>query len=413
MKIVLAGYGHQGKTYAAKIAANAKAWGVDLAAIVDTSAATLSQAAHDYEGAGLYQEIDHALVEVKPDIVINTANNEAHIEIIRALERHPSVRGYLTEKPLVGNPADEEEAVQRLRNYFVSMNMITNFSQAAEEMRDVYQNNPEWKLIGIDTVWGKDRRNDTRPTTGIANDIVHPVGLIQSIFKPIAWSIYGPAQGLYGDLSQDRDGNTLSCVFQYRAKFNTDIAPVVMDCSYAWGSQHRRVTAFLQKEDRYLAAELFLDEPEQGSTHRSDFLRLSGFDKSFKPAVLDEGSRSTRDKLETYLRKSFKAFKEGLSPTEAGLVGLPEEKQIGKVFGILHPSTDWKDLYNDPNLYITDASPNSPMVPKHPSIKTVAESDSAALQFRLSHFGPHYRAEAPIATFTERLVEQTITLDHP
>lgn len=400
MKAVLAGFGHQGKSYAEKFSRHADEWGVTLAGIVDPSPSALASA----PAVAHHTDIDQALSAIKPDIVINTANNEAHIDIIRALERHPSVRGYLTEKPLVGEAENEAEATARLNGYFVSMNMVTNFSEAAGALREWHQENPQWKLVGIDSVWGKDRRADTRPTTGIANDIVHPVGLVQSIFSPADWTLHDKAQGLYGELSRDRDGNDLRCVFHYRAKFQTDIAPVLIDASYAWKDQQRSVTAFFHSGGAdYIAAELFLDAPEEDSKRRSDFLRLSTLDKDFVPRVLDEGARSSQDKLESFLRNSFEAFRSGTPSSEAGLVGLPEEKAIGEVYALLHPGQDWNTLSADENLNIWEADANEPSVPRVPVTQPLADTDPSAIRARISRFGAMFRFEPPVASFTERL----------
>jgi hypothetical protein len=288
-----------------------------------------------------FENIDDALLATRPDMVLNAANNEGHIEVIRALQYHPDVKGFLGEKPLVGDERDEAEAHDHLRGRFVSMNMVTNFSEAVSDLRAWIGNNPQIELVGIDAVWGKDRTNDMRPTPGIVNDIVHPVGLIQAIYGVDQWNLQDRAKGHQGVLSIDRDGKTVDCVYHYRAAFHTNAAPVRLDCSFGWKDQVRRVSAFYKdKEGQYYATDLFLDEPEkENPKKRSDFFEVWKLSDGLRPEkLLHRSNPSSADKLERFVLSSVKGFRSGTPEARAGLVGLKEEVTLGKVFGLLHPS---------------------------------------------------------------------------
>ena len=411
-KVVLAGFGVMGKYYAEKLAHHADEWGVELAGIVDLDSRAYDLSTTDgrvrdipllqkiLDTTTRYDNIDAALVASKADIVINVASSYAHIDIIRALERHPSVRAFLTEKPLVESPQDQGEAADRLRKYFVSMNMITNFSKAAQQ----FQNWTELEakpLVGIDAVWGKDRRNDKRPTPGIASDIVHPVGLIQSIFNVSQWSMRGKAQGLYGNLSTDRDGKELNCVFHYSAKFATDVAPIWFDCSYAWKEQQRRITAFFRDGKRYVGYELFLDDLANNG-RRGDYVRVSEIPADFsRPTVIDITQHTHDDKLKMYLERSFAAFGQGNKPSAAGLIGLDEEQNLGKIFGMLHPSDDRDILMKSPDIAISDADPDAPHTPRHPVFPTIKDSTPEQLRWRIERFRRKHLPVTPVASFEE------------
>ena len=363
-KIVLVGFGIMGKAYAEKLVKNMTKWDAELIAIVDPR-----DAAFDLKGTRQeatlkdvlpyikrYDDLETALAERKPDIVLNAANNEAHIEIIRSLGGHPNVDTYLTEKPLVGEDENLHEAEQRLRTLMVSMNMVTNFSRAAIGMKEWLAQHKELNLIGIDAVWGKDRRTDTRPTPGIVNDIVHPVGLVQSIFGATEWSLHSPAQGFYGLLSTDRDGRENNCVYHYKAAFNTNIAPVRMDASFGWREQARRVTAFLcdSAERDFYSVELFLDEKNStDEKQRGDYFQVYALNDAFRPVKLVHRSEfTTADKIESFLERSLMVRDGKLPLQQAGLTGLKEDAVLSKVFGMLHPGADLAALKASPNLVI-------------------------------------------------------------
>ena len=381
-KILLAGFGTMGRYYADAVIKNAAAWNVELVGIVDTDPARVADLP---DSVPFFQDIRDALGQTGPQLVINATNNESHIDIIRALEAHPEVKGFLAEKPLVNSGPEEVEATARLATHFVSMNMITNFSAASIGLKEWVDANPRLKLIGLEGVWGKDRRADTRPTPGIANDIVHPVGLMQSIFNVRNWDLKR-ADGLYGTLSTDRAGNKVDCVYQYDLAFDTDVAPVRMDCSFAWKQQARRVSAFFEKPDGgYTAAELFLDEAGEGG--RSDFFCIHDISADFKTAsCIYESPRAMDNKLAAYVERSLRVLR-GEAPAESsGLIGLQEEEAIGAVYNLLYPSGNRADLMKCAHLNIADVSPqDAPVVPGLPALD---QETAAGLEKRIRAFTP-------------------------
>lgn len=400
LKIVLAGFGVMGRHYADKLARHGQEWGVEIAALVDTRPESFDLLSMDPQKFNLpvltdllqrtpqYSDIGAALADHNPDILINTTNNQAHIEMIRALELCPAAQAFLTEKPLVNQTSEEAEAEIRLRDHFVSMNMVTNFSAAAAALRTWIAENPQLKLIGIDAVWGKDRRDDLRPTPGIANDIVHPVGLVQSVFGAQDWVLQN-VQGLYGTLSTSRDGQSVECAYHFTMDFTTNAASVRMDTSFAWLDQARRVTGFFQDTDgSYKVAELFLDEANaQGSGKRADFFRIYDVPADVSDARLSyESPLATEDKIARFLQLSIAAYKSGAPAAEYGLVGLAEEREIGKIYGVLYPCTDKAGLLADPHLHVKEFDPAQS--PKVPLFSRLDQVSLVELKSRIESFKP-------------------------
>jgi len=396
-KILLAGFGTMGKFYAEKLACNADVWNIEIAGIVDTAPESFNlgvkSGVNDEALLGRilntvprFSDIDDALHQTNPDVIINATNSESHIKIIRALERYPAVKGFLTEKPLVNTSGEEDEAVKRLSSFFVSMNMITNFSAAALELKEWVRDNPQMKLIGLEGVWGKDRRADKRPTPGIASDIVHPVGLIQSIFNTGSWNLK-EAKGLYGHLSTDRSNNALNCVYQYDISFVTDVAPVRMNCSFAWAAQSRCIRGFFEKpEGGYVIAELFLDERQGGgAAGRGDFIRIYDVLADVRNVALAyESPQAVDDKLSVYLERSLRVLRGEIPVADGGLVGLAEEKAIGHVYGLLAPAADRDELLKNTHLQIMEIHPDN--APKEPRFLSVAQSSVDDLKSRIVAF---------------------------
>ena len=397
IKILLAGFGTMGKYYAEKLSEHTAAWDIELVGIVDTSEAAFDLAQADgrkfktdiladvLQKTPSFKTMDEALSTTQPQIIINTTNSSAHIDIIRALAQYPRT-GFLTEKPLVDKLIEEQEAFERLSGHFVSMNMITNFSLAAAGLRTWISENPQLKLIGLDAVWGKDRRTDTRPTPGVASDIVHPIGLMQSVFNAQDWHLQ-EAQGLYGTLSTDRNGQPVDCVYDYKTSFMTDVAPVKIDCSFAWQDQARRVTGFFQDTDgSYKIAELFLDEADdRASGKRADFFRIYDVSADFKDvSFVYESPLASDDKLSAYLGQSIKAFREGAPAAAYGLTSLAEEYDIGRMYGLLHPSGDKSDLFNQSHLGLIEK--DAALSPKTPAFHRMDQASLTEIRKRIESF---------------------------
>lgn len=401
-KILIAGFGTMGKYYAEKLWVHAPDWGVALAGIADISSEAFDLTKVDsrkyktdilatvLQLAPQFSTVEEALLVVKPQIIINATNSPAHIEIIRVLGQYPDVSGFLTEKPLVDQLLEEREAFERLSGHFVSMNMITNFSVAATGLRDWLAQHPQLKLIGLEGVWGKDRRADTRPTPGIASDIIHPIGLMQSVFDAHNWQLQ-KANGLYGTLSTDRQGQAVECVYHYTTSFMTSVAPVRMDCSFAWQDQARRVSGFFQDDDgSYKIAELFLDEADDRvSGKRTDFFRIYDLSADFQDLrLVYESLLSSDDKLTAYLGQSIHAFHQAAPAAVYGLTGLAEEYDIGRMYGLLHPSDDKADLLNQPHIMIRDADPADS--DKKPKFSRIDQASLPELKDRFAAFRPSY-----------------------
>ncbi|MDE9567290.1 oxidoreductase, partial [Xenorhabdus bovienii] len=85
------------------------------------------------------------------------------------------------EKPFVDPNFDLDIAENLLENASgFCLNMVARYSKAARLLKEYVKKN-KLKLIRANFLWGKNRINDYRPTTGIISEIIHSLDLIQWI----------------------------------------------------------------------------------------------------------------------------------------------------------------------------------------------------------------------------------------
>ncbi|MFS0838415.1 Gfo/Idh/MocA family protein [Paenibacillus sp. 1P03SA] len=128
-------------------------------------------------GYRYFSNIEEALKEFEPSIVVVSVNDEYHIDVIRQLKDY---RGFvICEKPLV-HPQDDLETVESsLKNISgFALDLVERYSDASLTLKQYVQEH-SLRLVRANFYWGKDRINDHRPTSGVISEIIHPLDLVQ------------------------------------------------------------------------------------------------------------------------------------------------------------------------------------------------------------------------------------------
>src|SRR5699024_1998398 len=126
-----------------------------------------------------YPDVQQAINEFKPNLVVVAVNDENHGEILSLLKNY---NGFvICEKPLVDPEFDIETIIKSLSNISgFCLNMVARYSKASLLLKS-FVDSHDLKLIRADFLWEKNRINDYRPTTGVMSEIIHPLDLVQWI----------------------------------------------------------------------------------------------------------------------------------------------------------------------------------------------------------------------------------------
>lgn len=151
----------------------------------------------------LYYDFECALEKFCPDIVVVAVTDGNHHEIINKLYGY---RGFvICEKPLV-NCCDDLNKVKRFLQRAVGfgMNMVERYSDITQKLRDyVYQNSLTLRRAHF--IWGKDRINDHRETSGAVSEMIHSLDLVEYVMDDVEDLDVCNAIGAYSDFSVSGD----------------------------------------------------------------------------------------------------------------------------------------------------------------------------------------------------------------
>ncbi|WP_277811398.1 Gfo/Idh/MocA family oxidoreductase [Chromohalobacter canadensis] len=150
-------------------------------------------------GIPSYTDIASALSQFMPDIVVVAVTDGEHFNILQKLNGY---RGFIIcEKPLV-NRCDNlplvESCMQNTAGF--AMDMVERYSAVTSTLKD-YVRQHGLMLSRAHFIWGKDRINDHRRTSGAVSEIVHPLDLIEHVIGDTAPLEYHSAIGTYSDFS--------------------------------------------------------------------------------------------------------------------------------------------------------------------------------------------------------------------
>ena len=123
-----------------------------------------------------YESIKDALEKFKPEIIVISATDSQHINIIESLSNYDGF--IICEKPLA-TPGDGWKAacdsLQNLSGF--ALDLVERYSFATVLLKSLIVER-KWKLIRASFFWGKNRINDYRPTCGVMSEVIHPLDLI-------------------------------------------------------------------------------------------------------------------------------------------------------------------------------------------------------------------------------------------
>ncbi|OAJ33714.1 Gfo/Idh/MocA family oxidoreductase [Piscirickettsia salmonis] len=128
-----------------------------------------------------FSNIATALLKLNPEIVVVSVTDGAHADILLELEGY---QGFvICEKPLVNVEDNLSQIAYSLKNISgFCMDMVERYSETTRFLKSYIREN-QLKLLRANFIWGKDRINDRRPTSGVVSEVIHPIDLIQWISR--------------------------------------------------------------------------------------------------------------------------------------------------------------------------------------------------------------------------------------
>lgn len=191
MRLLIVGLGYAGQRYRRTFhhLADRLALAIDMAYV--------SRQERSGEALPYYPDVPNALAAFRPDMVVVSANDHGHVDILRDLA---GFRGFvLCEKPLAAPGDDWPRACAGLAQGF-ALDLVERYSLASQRLKARVVDQA-WSLIRASFHWGKDRLNDYRPTCGVSSEVIHSLDLVQWIGAPDEVLCLRQAIGIGSDFS--------------------------------------------------------------------------------------------------------------------------------------------------------------------------------------------------------------------
>ena len=146
-----------------------------------------------------YADTVTALKNFIPDIVVISVTDGEHYNILHQLEGY---RGFvICEKPLVNRSDDLLRAGTSMQSTVgFGMDMVERYSEVTQALRNYIQEH-DLTLARAHFIWGKDRINDHRRTSGAVSEIIHALDLIEHVMGDVTCLEFCSAVGAYSDFS--------------------------------------------------------------------------------------------------------------------------------------------------------------------------------------------------------------------
>lgn len=263
MRILIIGLGYAGERFRRAFEHVASRAGVTVAmAYVGRRQKTTSLRYFDCIGG--------ALREFAPDIVVVSANDVNHADVLRQLAGY---QGFvICEKPLV-TPADELDGVHAALSSLsgFALNLIERYSQAAQTLRRWVARHG-WKLVRASFIWGKDRINDYRPTCGVTSEAIHALDLLSWVCPAADPLRLKGVLGVRSDFSVS--GSAVLDTVQLTALLGA--SPITGYSSFVNIVRQRTLDfTFVDQEDQLIHARLTFDTPRWDEDHLRIWMRDS------------------------------------------------------------------------------------------------------------------------------------------
>ena len=252
-RVLLVGYGYAGRRFAAAIDhLSMKGLPIKLVGLCDLRRERLAGASTE-----CFTVLSEALDALAPTVICATVNEESHAAVFAELHDYPRSL-VLSEKPLASTYEDAERACEALTNHYFSMNMVERFSPIIKFCFEWLDTEGPFKVIRVESFWGKHRVRDPRPTMGVLTEIVHPLDLFRLLFVP------GEVEAVDGiATSSDFSCHSTPLLDSVDVIFRSGDIPIVLHSSFVWARRLRMMTAFIRSaRDEVFRMELEFDNPK-------------------------------------------------------------------------------------------------------------------------------------------------------
>lgn len=357
------------------------------------------------DGVNSFAQLDYALSVCKPDVVLMAFNDDQHIGAFRTIfARCPDVKAILTEKPLTVLLSEAHEIEKELRQRYLSMNTVINFSPVFERLGDVLPSG--LTPIGFEAIWGKNRTTDTRPSIGVPSESVHALSVVSDMFgqRSLMLETGDVKKGYLSTKAQD-------VVYEMDALFRSAETglPMRFHASYVFQEQHRTVTAFYAAQDgRTIAAEMDFDIKVGGKN--TDRLRLHEIDQQghlktiFEecPEVINNGAPAgvlKNDRIMAFISLSMQDF---LTPAQKRQPDLYQK--LSNLDAALQAQGEVEQINADnPRLSVSlvDADPANLGTPKY---TTLVDATPQQRQDRIAALKPQVQTRKPAVLLKSRQI---------
>jgi predicted dehydrogenase len=209
-----------------------------------------------------YANLKNALSELQPAIVVVSANDINHAEVLIDLAGYPGF--VICEKPMLTSSDDLLIISEGLRDVSgFALDLVERYSDATARLKLLVEAN-DWQLLRSSFHWGKDRLNDYRPTCGVVSEVIHALDLVSWICPSPAPLKLQHAIGVKSDFSISGT-EVLDTVM-----FTADLGGAAVAGYASFVNIHRQRTVdftFADPTGRIIHSRLEFDEPNWDSDH--------------------------------------------------------------------------------------------------------------------------------------------------
>ncbi|MFW9079929.1 Gfo/Idh/MocA family oxidoreductase [Pseudomonas sp. P2757] len=209
-----------------------------------------------------YANLKDALHELQPEIVVVSANDVNHADVLIDLAGYTGF--VICEKPMLTSSDDLLAVSKGLRHVSgFALDLVERYSQATARLKHLADEN-DWQLLRSSFHWGKDRLNDYRPTCGVVSEVIHALDLVSWICPSPAPLQLQHAIGVRSDFSIS-GSEVLDTVM-----FTADLGGAAVAGYASFVNIHRQRTVdftFADPAGRIIHARLEFDEPDWDSDH--------------------------------------------------------------------------------------------------------------------------------------------------
>ncbi|MFI6079303.1 Gfo/Idh/MocA family oxidoreductase [Actinoplanes sp. NPDC051343] len=303
-RVLVVGYGYAGRRFAASIDyLGRRGVPVEIVGFCDSDVTKLP------DGLRSFRDITDAVTQLRPTVVCVTVNESAHIAAFEAIANFPPML-VLAEKPLIADPADEKRVTKSLAHHDLSMNLVERYSPILPEFHSWLEDHGPFQVVRAESFWGKHRIGDTRPTMGVLSELIHPLDLVEHVFRTEPFKVKSAA-GLVSDFSPHGTA-ILDSIDVHGTAGST---PVMLHASFAWPARMRQMTGLLwSRRHGMFRADFTFDTPHWDC----DQLRISSIGSTGRFNIVHEMQTTNEDvpaeirgvgKVAAFIEASIRAWR--------------------------------------------------------------------------------------------------------